>query len=168
MVKWPARQAVNLTPSENKRVRSAVEFLGRYVDGSSLTWGAQAFSEPRKGSPYELACQLPRGRWSFDFARLHLAAAEDHLHTTAAILNVTVPAYAAYTVLRGCLEASARACWLLEPTLSPRQRQERGFTQRLNSLQGVQKFKQFRASWQRKIADLHAEAEPHGPNDSQA
>jgi hypothetical protein len=160
--KWPVREAVQMTPAENERVQSAVEFLGRYVEASSHAWGTQAFSEPRAGSTYEVACRLPKGRWAFDYARLHLAAADDHLHTAAAVMSVTLPAYALYTVLRGSLEAAARACWLLQPQLSARQRQERGFTERLSGLQGVQKFKRHRMEWKGKIADLRAEASRSG------
>ena len=40
-------------------------------------------------------------------------------------------------IASGCLERSARASWLLDPHLSPRQRQSRGFTEHLVKLQGA-------------------------------
>lgn len=155
---WPP-----VTPTEAQRVRRAADFLDRYVEASNDLWSTEAFAQPIAGSPYEAACGVAKGRWAFDFARLHLAGSEDHLQTMATIFGSgRLPAYAGYTALRGSLEAAARACWLLDPNLSPRQRQERGFTEHLNNLQGLQKFKRHRESRRKLVVQLRLDAAKAG------
>jgi len=137
--------------------------LDRYVAASNEVWSSQAFAKPIVDSPYEAACRLAGGRWAFDFARLHLAGSEDHLVAMATMFGSgRLPAFAGYTNLRGSLEATARACWLLDPKVSPRQRQERGFTEQLNNLQGLQKFKRHRESRRKMIVQLRLDAAKAG------
>jgi hypothetical protein len=141
-------------------VANAANFLDRFVEASNQTWGSHA-EQPIAGSPYEAACRLPGGRWAFDFARFHLLGAEDHLMTVAAILRSGwLPTYSWYTLVRSCLEASARACWLLDPHLTPRVRQQRGFTEFLVKLQGDVKFARpaRRPAIRHEIQDLRDEA----------
>jgi hypothetical protein len=134
-----------------------------YVTAANQQWSTQALAQPVAGSAFESACKLVHGRTAFDFARIHFAGAEDHLYTMAAIfLAGKVPIFGGLTVLRGTLEASARACWLLDPKLSQRQRQERGFTERLNHLQGLQKFQREREDARAKIVRLRAQATAAG------
>lgn len=145
---------------EAQRVRNAAAFLARFVDASNRTWASQT-EQPLAGSPYEAAVRLTGGRWAFDFARFHLLGAEDHLQTVAVILRSGwLPTYSWYSLVRSCLEASARACWLVDPHLTPRQRQDRGFTEFLVKLQGDVKFARpaRRPSILREIKDLRAKA----------
>ena len=156
---WPP-----VAPHQAKRVTDAAAFLDQYVAAANEVWAAQAFTtQVVADSHYEAACRLARGRWAFDLARLHLSGSEDHLVTVATILGSgRLPAWAGYSVLRASLEASARACWLLDPNLSPRQRQERGFTEQLNHLQGLQTFSRHRESRRKLIVDLRTEAAKAG------
>ena len=106
--------------AEAQRVKGAAEFLDRFVAASNQEWASHASEQTIVGSPYEAACRVTGGRWAFDFARFHLAGAEDHLMTVAVILGSGwLPTYSWYALVRSCLEASARACWLLDPHLSP-------------------------------------------------
>jgi hypothetical protein len=146
--------------AEAQRAKSAAAFLDRFVAASNQTWATHA-EQPIAGSPYEAACRLAGGRWAFDFARFHLASAEDHLMTIAVILGSGWwPMYSWYALVRSWLEASARACWLLDPHLTPRQRQSRGFTEHLVKLQGDLKFArpQTKASILQKIRALRGDA----------
>jgi hypothetical protein len=91
----------------------------------------------------------------------HLFGAEDHLTTVSVILGSGwLPTYSWYGLVRSSLEASARACWLLDPHLTPRQRQSRGFTEALVKRQGDLKFAQpaKRPTIRQHILALRAEA----------
>ncbi|MFI5282500.1 MAG: hypothetical protein ACHQ0J_05160 [Candidatus Dormibacterales bacterium] len=159
------RISIPASQAEAQRVNSAAVSLDRFVSASSQTWGTQSRAQPIVGSPYAEACRLAKGRWAFDFARFHLAGAEDHLMTVAVILGTGwLPTYAWYGLLRSCLEASARACWLLDPTLTPRQRQSRGFTEHLTKVRGDLAFARppRRPAIRLKIEALRDEAKRQG------
>jgi hypothetical protein len=154
--------------AEVQRARTGAAFLRHFVEASNQMWGTHAL-EPVAGSAYELAIRLRGGRWAFDFARFHLASAEDHLTTVAVILGSDWwPTYSWFALVRSWLEASARACWLLDPHLTPRQRQSRGFTEHLAKLRGDLEFARppKRPAILQKIRALRGEASHQGLQES--
>lgn len=62
-------------------------------------------------------------------AGLRVVVAADHLQSLSALLGASVPAFSDLTLVRGTLESSARAWWLYDPALNPKERFARGMTE---------------------------------------
>jgi hypothetical protein len=63
-----------------------------------------------------------------------LDAAENHLEGTARQLQEPIPHFGIYATTRAALENSSRAWWLLDPTISHRERAGRGLAERFYNL----------------------------------
>lgn len=134
------------SPDEQKRLQDAGRFLDGYVR-AGVAFRVTVQRDAPADSAFGEARTTDEGRWSYQFANLLTSAADDHLLTVAGLLSSTViaiPRYGCYTLLRGAVEADARACWLLDSAVSPKRRLGRGFTERLQSLLASKKLSKAR------------------------
>lgn len=146
----PARRGALTTapPAEATRIVEVHRFLSSYLPRAiEFRWQLKAVA----GSHRDKMSALPGETWAFELADLYLVAAGDHLGAVVNLLE-TLPIYAGLTVIRGAFEAGARACWLLDPTIQPRQRQERGFTERWSNLSSLSKF----SSWRERAKEARS------------
>jgi hypothetical protein len=109
------------------------------------------------GSPIAVAF-ADGTRDEFDGGRLAIFAAEDHLRTILVVADAGVlPGFALYSVLRGAVEALARAAYLLEPT-SVTERRAHALNLRLENLLEQAKVKRDDAKLAERRQHLEARA----------
>lgn len=93
---------------------------------------AMSLTAAPQGSPYMLGKGMTESHGE-DVAALKLQVADDHLQAIGRWLRGPVLLnYSFFTLLRGALESSAWACWLLDPAVASNTRLERHFTLRLH------------------------------------
>jgi hypothetical protein len=122
-----------LTAEEAQLSDVAINFLNRFVS-LATTFFYECQDKPLPGSAIARAKQNRDLVLVLDVGLL-LDGAGDHLTT---VVNQFVlgllPRFSLYTVIRGALEASAWACWLLDPIIDDSERLGRTLTVRADSL----------------------------------
>ena len=122
-----------LSSQEAMRAQVTIGFLGHFVK-SSLQFWLDCLDKPARGSFIARAKRSRALAQALDVGLL-LADANDHfLDVVDEFTQGSLPNFALYAVVRGALEADARACWLAEPGLTDRERLARTLTIRADSL----------------------------------
>jgi hypothetical protein len=147
-IELPAEELAALqevTARAKRQLHASERFLGEVVE------------PPVPASPIAVAF-ANRARDEFDGGRLAIFAAEDHLRTILVVVDAGVlPGCALYTVLRGAVEAVARAAYLLEPT-SVTERRAHALNLRLENLLEQAKVKRDDAKLTERRQHLEARA----------
>jgi hypothetical protein len=98
---------------------------------------------PVPGSPAAIAAGTSLGELAFIFAGTNMAVAADHLEAWAGLMrNGIQPAYSHITLLRGALEGSVAARWLLDPRIDTAERLRRGIVIQLADYIERRKFEE--------------------------
>lgn len=77
---------------------------------------------------------------AFSQANMHVVAARDHSRALCDLLNEPVETIAPWTVLRGVLESSALACWLMSKDIGARERSARSLSFRFEGMEQQRKY----------------------------
>jgi hypothetical protein len=103
---------------------------------------AECLVAPAAGSEIETCATKDPESWWMTYANLSLNNAVDHLRALAPIWSMEggIPNAPGYTLIRATAEASVRAIWLLDPSLSPRERIARGVVERQNAHQWMRRI----------------------------
>src|SRR5664280_2791765 len=123
-----------------------VEALGRLIDAHlnhvNQQLGPEIETKPGSLCAVERTTSEsgPNGLWTdepphtaFSVVNLKLIAAKDHLLALRRLLEPPVTLFGPMTMARASVEASAAAYWLLDPTISVRDRVARSLADRLRS-----------------------------------
>jgi hypothetical protein len=122
-----------LSGQEAMRAQVTIGFLGHFVKSGWQFW-LECLDKPARGSFIARAKRSRALSQALDVSLL-LADANDHfLDVVDEFTQGYLPSFALYAVVRGALEADARACWLAEPGLTDRERLARALTLRADSL----------------------------------
>lgn len=102
---------------------------GRAIAGSQADRECRDFTQQLVGkwSPQPV-------RLAFGMAELHLGASMDHLLALDSILRLEAVNDSTATLCRGVTESSARAGWLLDPSIDGCERVKRAMSERLDAL----------------------------------
>ncbi len=118
---------------------------------------------PQAGSTHARRLQSWLGNQPGQLAELLLLSAEFHLLTFAAALSTReLYPLGGHTLLRGAAEPASRAAWLMDPTVSDKDRRARVLVERLNALQERRKFRDQRKHADDRIKQLVRDAESLG------
>ncbi len=132
-----------MKPDIKSKFEVARRELSLYNDVAASTVNT-CVHEPVPGSRLYVARSSLTLYEAYASAVQRLASGLDHL---AAILilwsNESIPHFACHTVTRGLLEASARAVWLLDPSISEDQRAARGLLERVEGLWNRYRFEHY-------------------------
>ena len=92
-----------------------------------------------------------------------LYSAEDHLRTMLMIFEGTkLPTYSLYTLLRAAAEAVVRCAYLLDPSLTERERMARGLNVRWENLDEQRKIDHDDKQFAERVAHLEQRAAANG------
>ncbi len=151
-----------MTPEEHQRLQDAANRLTAYLNDAPGRV-EHYINSPQPGSP--LATEGPNESWftPVSLAVAYLVGANEHLVLTYQGLAVTdrLAALALVTVLRGALEGSVRAMWLLDADLTVRERVARGLLERCANIDSGQRVRADTAHLATRDANIRAVAEAH-------
>lgn len=127
-------ESAPMIPDPAMRVLVARQELSAYNN-----WAPSAINlcvhEPSPASRLRAAHSRPLLHQAYAYAIQLLASGLDHLGAALILLdNDPIRHFACHTVSRALLEASARSCWLLDLTISERQRLARGLLERVEDI----------------------------------
>lgn len=100
--------------------------------------------------------------WAADVGRLRLEMVDEHIRTVASLTRQTEIFFALYTVARTAAEVSARAWWLLNPSLSASDRAARSIADQQYSFQQLQSRSENRERATQRSRELESLANRHG------
>ncbi len=124
--------ACRMIEATNSLYKGIQELLKDY--GDRLAPGSQAEEEKRI---VELNLSLET---AYTHGGTLITVAADHIFAFTRLMEQPVPTLAPWTCVRGVLESSALAAWLLDPSLGARTRVQRSFALRYRSLRQQEKF----------------------------
>lgn len=107
--------------------------IGTYCDEASL-FASECGRQPAEGSVMARETLDASARISYIYGVWYLYSGIDHLWALMyTMLPYQTPYGGCFTLARACVEASARASWLFEEGLSPKQRIARGMLEQVNN-----------------------------------
>lgn len=117
-----------MTPDEARLGQVALNYLAAHINAARHFRGQ---IEPLPSSPWLADQSLPYADDGQSIAGVSLGAADFYLDAVSRWMQSGLDPVSGYALLRGAGEASARAWWLLDPTVSGETRRDRGLTARL-------------------------------------
>lgn len=127
------RQTVPLTDAETRALQRVVTRLERLLDASTK-FVRSSVEPPVSGSPMAVALAQKLSE-PYHMSELLIASAEDALGAIFQIIKTgSLPPFSLYTLLRAAGEATVRCRYLIDRSLTPRERLARSLNERLDNL----------------------------------
>jgi hypothetical protein len=133
---------VFMTPDEHAALEKASEDVRSLIDAVEETFD-QCVHRPVPASAVEVCSMKDPEGWWLMYAQFSINVGIDHLRTLLAAWAAPrgLPHAAGYTLIRGATEAAARACWLVDSSLIPRERTARGILERQYTIGRLEQLK---------------------------